>query len=197
MRSDLQFKLLSHLNNKKQESGFTLIELLVVVIIIGVLAAVALPNLLKQVGKARETEIKNAAGTVNRAQQAYHFERQNFASGLTYLGITVPTEYITNGDPEVDGGLGIAPTVANGDGSDPMFLQSAGVTPENTNFENDGTRAYSARIQYANGTYAQVLCQSNNATNILEAPTEINVDTDGNLLLDESCLTAGDAVPIR
>ena len=97
MKPEVTLKYLKYLRSKKNgDEGFTLIELLVVVIIIGVLAAVALPSLLGQVGKARETELKNAAGTVNRAQQAYHFEKQVFAPHLTLLGVTVPVNYITN-----------------------------------------------------------------------------------------------------
>lgn len=169
MRSDLQFKLLSHLNKKQQDSGFTLIELLVVVIIIGVLAAVALPNLLKQVGKARETELKNAAGTVNRSQQSYHFERQLFATGLTFLGITVPTQYITNGDP--------ATAATTGGGGGNLGIQTGGtsfatVQPANTDAVNDGTRAYSGRIEYSGGGYSQILCQSNDVTVQLTAPPQ-------------------------
>ncbi|TVQ48557.1 MAG: prepilin-type N-terminal cleavage/methylation domain-containing protein [Gloeocapsa sp. DLM2.Bin57] len=146
MKSDLQFKLLSRLNNKKQESGFTLIELLVVVIIIGVLAAVALPNLLRQVGKARETEIKNAVGTLNRSQQAYHFERQEFAPTLELLGITIPNEYISNVEND-------ALIVAND-------ADSADAIPANDNYDNDGTRAYVGRIEHAAGEYSQLMCQS-------------------------------------
>jgi len=175
MRSDLQFKLLSHLNKKQQESGFTLIELLVVVIIIGVLAAVALPNLLKQVGKARETELKNAAGTVNRSQQSYHFERQAFANGLTLLGISVPSQYVTNGRPDLASGT------ADGEGNLGIIADggaSASVQPANTNAVNDGTRAYSGLITYADGTYAQVLCQSNDVTSFMAAPTAVTDDND-------------------
>jgi len=169
MKSDLQFKLLSHLNKKQQESGFTLIELLVVVIIIGVLAAVALPNLLKQVGKARETELKNAAGTVNRSQQSYHFERQVFAPGLTLLGISVPSQYVTNGDPAVagvgngtDGNLGILVNAAT---------STATVQPANSNAINDGTRAYTGLIVYGQGNYSQILCQSDAVTNVVAVPS--------------------------
>ena len=74
MNSIFTAKYLQTLRNKKGNKGFTLIELLVVVIIIGVLAAVALPNLLAQVGKARETEGKTGVGTITRAQQTRHFE---------------------------------------------------------------------------------------------------------------------------
>ena len=74
MNTQFKLKLISHLNKKNQNKGFTLIELLVVVIIIGVLAAIALPNLLNQVAKGRQAEAKNNLGAINRAQQAYRLE---------------------------------------------------------------------------------------------------------------------------
>jgi len=89
MNANLKSKLLLNLAKNKKDQGFTLIELLVVIIIIGVLSAVALPNLLSQVGKARESEAKNGVSTVNRTQQAYFTERTEFAplggSGTTAL----------------------------------------------------------------------------------------------------------------
>ncbi|MEJ1933675.1 type IV pilin-like G/H family protein, partial [Nostoc sp. NIES-2111] len=94
LKPELQAKFLSHLSNRKkrEEEGFTLIELLVVVIIIGVLAAIALPSLLGQVNKAKQAEPKNNVGTINRAQQAYFLEYQGFAKDMSTLQVGVKSQ---------------------------------------------------------------------------------------------------------
>jgi type IV pilus assembly protein PilA len=94
LKPELQAKFLSHLTNRKkrEEEGFTLIELLVVVIIIGVLAAIALPSLLGQVNKAKQAEPKNNMGTINRAQQAFYLEYQKFAADMSELQVGVKSQ---------------------------------------------------------------------------------------------------------
>jgi type IV pilus assembly protein PilA len=83
MKSNFKAKFLQNLVSKKKgNEGFTLIELLVVIIIVGVLAAIALPSFLNQIGKARGSEAKSNLGTINRAQQAYRLERSTFSTIL-------------------------------------------------------------------------------------------------------------------
>jgi type IV pilus assembly protein PilA len=90
MKSEFKTKLIQHILNKKNgEKGFTLIELLVVIIIIGILAAIALPSFLNQASKARQSEAKTYVGSLNRSQQSYYLEKQEFAPNLQTLAVGI------------------------------------------------------------------------------------------------------------
>ena len=62
----------------QDEKGFTLIELLVVILIIGILAAIALPAFLNQRGKAQDSEAKSAARTAQTAMETWYTDEQNY-----------------------------------------------------------------------------------------------------------------------
>jgi len=67
---------------KYKENGFTLIELLVVITIIGILAAIALPNYIKAKNKAKEAEVKANLHTIQIALERYMTDQGEYPDFL-------------------------------------------------------------------------------------------------------------------
>ncbi len=75
----------------QKNGGFTLIEPLVVVLIIGILAAVALPQYQLAVAKVRVARLKPIWNAVSKAQQVYYVQNGAYANQLNILDIELPS----------------------------------------------------------------------------------------------------------
>lgn len=157
------------LTKKNQSSGlkqgFTLIELLVVIIIISILSAVALPNLLSQVGKGRETEATTFLGSINRSQQTYRFENGSFADDVDALDVSLISKDYSYSVDEINGSRSVTHQA--------VAEQS---------YEDD-VRNYASGVYYfPNETeLLTIICEGNTTTDDAKASIDVNIaDCEGN-----------------
>jgi len=86
---------------RKSEAGFTLLELMVVMIIIGVLAAIAIPSYLTQIKRAKEAVLREDLHVMRQAIDQYTVDKQKAPQSLDDLVQSgymkaLPTDPLTN-----------------------------------------------------------------------------------------------------
>ena len=98
----------------KGQKGFTLIELMIVVAIIGILAAIAIPNFLRYQAKSRQSEAKTNLGALFVAETSYFGERNRYGSlgevGFALAGTSNRYTYLA--PPDLGNGTGPASCAA-------------------------------------------------------------------------------------
>ncbi len=78
------FKIFKSMHNKK---GFTLIELMIVVAIIGILAAIAIPNFMRFQAKSKQAEAKTNLGAIGTTAESWRTEKDTYVVAfITELG---------------------------------------------------------------------------------------------------------------
>jgi type IV pilus assembly protein PilA len=140
------------LKSLRKQEGFTLIELMIVVAIIGILAAIAIPNFLQYQMKSRQSEAKTNLGAIKTSEVSWQGERGCFLT--VALAPAVAPAAGTKSQPQnwnAAGSAWLLPTPAAATG---WCVGAAGAGVSLGTFANLGFQATgNVLYQYSTGTY--------------------------------------------
>ncbi|MBX9570187.1 MAG: prepilin-type N-terminal cleavage/methylation domain-containing protein [Candidatus Obscuribacterales bacterium] len=136
---------------RRERKGFTLVELLVVVLVIGILAAIALPNYVGASNKARTAAVKGNMRTIQIASESYATD-----SGGSYSGDSTWQNYLPGGSNSLTGSPGYLPV--NPCTGQPTVVGDAGITTSAalSNQRKTVAGGVAAPISAGNVGYSQV-----------------------------------------
>ena len=90
----------------RKNKGFTLIELMIVVAIIGIMAAIAIPNFISYLCKSKQSAANTNLGAIATSEEAYAAETNTYSSSFSTIG------FVTKGTPRYTYNISVANTTA-------------------------------------------------------------------------------------
>jgi type IV pilus assembly protein PilA len=114
--------------------GFTLIELMIVVAIIGILAAIAIPNFLNYQCKAKQSEAKSNLGNIRTQQEAFRAENDDYSQTVADIGFSTvgTTRYAYSMNSGTTSGFSAAASASINGNTDGWTMTEGGVLTNRT-----------------------------------------------------------------
>jgi general secretion pathway protein G len=142
----------------KRQKGFTLIELLIVVAIIGIIAAIAIPNLLNAIDRGKQKRTMADMRSIGTAIESYAVDNNFYPKGMANAGSVTISGFVSpiymKTVPTADGWLNAWDCDSTANGTNYTITSYAKDGTQGTN--NGGTTTdFNCDIVFANGQFFQ------------------------------------------